>query len=120
MRLVRRLSAPKITSGHGDIEKLVRKWCSTNHTASKPILSARTHCWIVSSITAWSSTTGRCISYARLNLMDPPPLIASWAASVSCRGHCGTGTTFAHDAVAGRACGRAILRPGQDHTLETS
>ena len=38
MRLVSRLRAPKITSGHGDIEKLVRKWCSTNQTVSKPIL----------------------------------------------------------------------------------
>jgi hypothetical protein len=77
MRLVRWVSAPKITSGQGDIEKLVRKWCSTNQTASKPILSASTHCSIVSSITAWSSITGRCISYARLNLMCRPPLNAS-------------------------------------------
>jgi hypothetical protein len=28
-------------------------------------------------MTAWSSTTGRCISYARLNLMHAPPLNAS-------------------------------------------
>jgi hypothetical protein len=51
-----------MTSGQGDIEKLVRKWCSTNQTVSKPISSARTHCSMVSSTTAWSSTTGRCIS----------------------------------------------------------
>src|SRR5437667_1600984 len=73
MRFVIWLSAPKMTSGHGDIEKLVRKWCSTNQTAWNPILSASTHCSSVSSITRWSSTTGRCISYARLNRMRNPP-----------------------------------------------
>lgn len=35
-RLVKRLSAPKRTSGHGDIEKLVRKWCSTDHSGRSP------------------------------------------------------------------------------------
>src|SRR2546427_8266429 len=69
MLVVSWLRAPKITSGHGDMEKPVRKWCSTNQTLSNPILSARTHCSSVSLITAWSSTTGRCISYARLNRM---------------------------------------------------
>src|SRR4029450_4498712 len=72
MFFVSRLRAPKITSGHGDIEKPVRKWCSTNQTVSKPILSARMHCSSVSSITGGSEMTGRCISYARLNLMLPP------------------------------------------------
>src|SRR2546422_10493679 len=69
MCFVSRLSAPNMTSGHGDIEKLVRKWCSTNHTASKPTSSARMHCCSVSSMTAWSSRTGRCISNARLRRM---------------------------------------------------
>jgi hypothetical protein len=48
IRLVIWLSAPRSTSGQGEAENPVKKWCSTNQMLSKPIFSASTHCSSVS------------------------------------------------------------------------
>jgi hypothetical protein len=56
MRDVSLLSAPSRTSGHGEPENPVRKWCSTNQMLSNPAFSAATHCSIVSLYSAFQST----------------------------------------------------------------
>src|SRR5437763_12929301 len=62
-----------MTSGHGEPENPVRKWCSTNQRVSKPTLSASAHCSSVSLYSVFQSTSvpsnGRCISYSRPNCM---------------------------------------------------
>src|SRR5262245_37065079 len=73
MRLVRWLNAPNITSGHGEPENPMRKWCSTNQRLSKPTRSASSHCSRVSLYNVFQSilvpSNGRCVSYKRPNCM---------------------------------------------------
>src|SRR5919109_180205 len=73
MRLVRWLSAPNKTSGHGEPENPMRKWCSTNQRLSNPTRSASSHCSKVSLYNVFQSmlvpSNGRCVSYSRPNCM---------------------------------------------------
>ena len=83
--LVMRLNAPNITSGQGEPENPVRKWCSTNQRLSNPTWSASSHCSRVSLYRLFQSISapwkGRCISYKIPNcisclLVEP---IQTWA-----------------------------------------
>src|SRR5919197_1244435 len=62
-----------MTSGHGEPENPMRKWCSTNQRLSKPTRSANSHCSKVSLYNVFQSmlvpSNGRCVSYSRPNCM---------------------------------------------------